>query len=90
MEVMSLDRGVGVRPVQEGGSSSNGGPAVPEDVEESALVKKLVAPSVPTADDWEERAASGHSVFRTWCRECFVGRTHQHGAGQRLPLTMES
>ena len=36
LEVMSLDRGAGVRPVQEGGRSSSSGPAVPEDIEESA------------------------------------------------------
>ena len=45
LEVMSLDRGAGVLPLQKGGSSSFSGPAVPEDVEESAPVKKLAAPS---------------------------------------------
>ena len=44
LEVMPLDRRAGVLLVQEGGSSSSSGPAVPEDVEESALVKMLVAP----------------------------------------------
>ena len=84
MEVVSLDRGAGVRLVQEGRSSSTSGPAaMPEDVEESAPVKKLVAPSAPTADDREEHTASGHAVFRTWCRECCIGRggMHQHRAG---------
>ena len=57
-------------PVQEGRSSNSSGPAAPEDVEESALVKKLVAQSAPTAADWEEHTASGHAVFRIWCREC--------------------
>ena len=85
LEVMSLDRGGGVLPVQEGGSSSSSGPAAPEDVEESAPVKKLVAPSAPTAADREEHTASGHAVFRTWCRECCIGRgrMHQHRAGGR-------
>ena len=85
LEVMSLDRGAGVLPVQEGGSSSSSGPAAPEDVEESAPVKKLVAPSAPTAADREEHTASGHAVFRTWCRECCTprGRMHQHRAGGR-------
>ena len=32
-----------MRLVQEGGRSNSGGPAVPEDVEESALVKMLLA-----------------------------------------------
>ena len=82
LEVMSLDRGA---PVQEGGSSSSSGPAAPEDVEESALVKKLVAPSAPIAADREEHTASGHAAFRTWCRECCIGRgrMHQHRAGGR-------
>ena len=45
----------GVRPVQEGGSSGSSGPAaMSDDVEESAPVKKLVAPSAPTADDRED------------------------------------
>ena len=51
----------------------------------SELVKKLVAPSLPTAADPEEHTASGHAVFRTWCRECCIGRgrVHQHRAGGR-------
>ena len=36
LEVMSLDLGAGVRPVEGGGSSSSNCPAVPEDLEESA------------------------------------------------------
>ena len=70
--VVSLDRGAGVRLVQGGGSSSSSGPAVPEHVEESALVKKLVAPSAPTAADQEEHTASGHAVFRTGGRESAI------------------
>ena len=83
-EVMSIDRGAEVR-LSEGGSSSSSGPAVLEDVEESALVNKLVAPSAPTAADREEHTASGHAVFRTRRRECCVGRgrMHQHRAGGR-------
>ena len=48
-------------------------------------MKKLVAPSASTADDREEHTASGHAVFRTWCRECCIGRgrLHQHRAGGR-------
>ena len=42
LEVMSLDRGAGVWPVEEGGGSSSSGPAVTQDVEESARVKKAV------------------------------------------------
>ena len=84
MEVMSLDRGAGVRPVQEGGSSRSSGPQqrCPMTSRESASVKKLVAPSVPTADEREEHTVSGHVVFRTWCRECCIGcgRMHQHRA----------
>ena len=47
LEVMSMDQRAGVWPVEEGGGSSSSGPAVPEDVEESELVKKLVAPNRP-------------------------------------------
>ena len=51
----------------------------------SALVKKLVAPSVPTAADPEEHTARAHAVFRTRCRECCIGRVqiHQHRSGGR-------
>ena len=72
LEVMSLDQGAGVWPVFE-------------DVEESTPVKKLVTPSAPTAEDREEHTASKHAVFRTWCRECCIGRgrMHQHRAGGR-------
>ena len=75
LEVMSMDQTAGVWPVQEGGGSSRSGPAVPEDVEESEPVKKLVAPTAPTATDREEH----------WCRECCIGRgrMHQHPAGGR-------
>ena len=84
LEVMSMDRRAGVWLV-EGGSSSSSGPAVPEDVEESEPMQKLVAPTAPTAADREEHTASGHAVFRTWCRECWIGRgrLHQHRAGGR-------
>ena len=70
LEVISMDQRASVWPVEEGGSSSSSGPAVPEDVEESELVKKLV---------------SGRAAFRTWCRECCIrrGRMHQHRAGGR-------
>ena len=61
-------------PVFEGGSSSSSGPMVREDVEESTPLKKLVTPSAPTAEDREEHTGSGHAVFRTWCRECCIGR----------------
>ena len=85
MVVLALDRRAGVRLVQERDTSSSSGPALPEDVEESALVNKLVAPSVPTAADREVHIASAHAVFRTWCRECCIGRgrMHQHRAGGR-------
>ena len=56
-----MDQRAGVWPVEEGGSSSSSGPAVPEDIEESAPVKKLVAPTAPTATDREEHMASGHA-----------------------------
>ena len=81
LEVVSLDRGAGVLPVQGGGGPSSSGPASPENVEES----EPVAPTAPTAAVWEEHRASGHAVFRTWCRECCMGRgrMHQHRAGGR-------
>ena len=73
--------------MEEGGSSSSGGPAVPEDVEEGEPVKNLVAPTAPTATDREEHGQWACSVqnlvsrvlHRTWpsasCRR------------KRLPLT---
>ena len=70
LEVMSMDQRAGVWLVEEGGSSSSSDPTVPEDVEEGELVKRLVAPTAPTAKDREEHTVSGHAVFRTWCREC--------------------
>ena len=83
LKVMSLDRGAGVRLAQEGGSSSSSGPAaMSDDVEESAPVKKLVAPSAPAVDEREEHTANGHAVFRTWREYCIGrGRMHQHRAG---------
>ena len=82
LEVMPMDQRAFVWPVDEGGSPGSSGPAVPEDVEEREPVKKLVA---PTATDREERTTSGHAVFRTWCRECCIGRgrLHQLRAGGR-------
>ena len=73
-------------PVEEGRCSSSSGPAVLEDVEESEPVKKLVAPTAPTGTDREHHMASGHAVFRTWCRECCIGRgrMHQHRASGRV------
>ena len=81
MDVLALDRRAGVRPVQEGGCSDSG-LAVPDDVEESTPVKKLVAPSPPTAADRREHIASVPAVFRIWCRESCIarGRMHQHFA----------
>ena len=67
--------------MDEGGSSRSSGPAVPEDAEESEPVKKLLAPTAPTATDREEHTARGHAVFRTWCRECasaWCRRTTNH------------
>ena len=83
LKTMSMDRGAGVLPVQGGGGWSSSGPAVPDDVEESELVKKLVAPTAPTATDREKHTASGHAVFR--CREYCIGRgrMRQHRAGGR-------
>ena len=80
LEVMSMDQTAGVWLVEEGGGSSSSGPAVPEHVEESEPVKKLMA---PTASDREEYTAIGHAVFRSWCRECCIGRgrMHEHRAG---------
>ena len=51
-----MDQRAGVWPVEEGGGSSSGA-AVPEDVEEGEPVKKLVAPTAPTASDREEHTA---------------------------------
>ena len=80
-----MDQRAGVWSVEEGGGSSSSGPAVPEDVEDGEPVKKLVAPTAPTATDREEHTASGHAASRTWCHECCIGRgrMHQHRAGGR-------
>ena len=80
-----MDQRAAVLPLEEGRSSGSSGPAVPEDVEEGESVKEVVAPTAPTATDREKHTASGHAMFRTWCRECCVGRgrMHQHRAGGR-------
>ena len=85
LEVMSMDQRAGVWPVEERGASGSSGPAVPEDVGEGEPVKRLVAPTAPTASDREEHTASGHPVFRTSFPECCIGRgrMHQHRAGGR-------
>ena len=48
-------------------------------------MKKLVVPTVPTAAEREQLTATVHAVFRTWCRECCIGRgrMHQHRASWR-------
>ena len=71
--------------MDEGGSSGSSGPAIPEYVEESEPLKKLVAPTAPAATDREEHTGSGRAVFRAWCREWCIGRgrMHQHRAGGR-------
>ena len=48
-------------------------------------MKKVVAPTAPTASDREEHTSNGRAVFRTWCRKCCIGRgqLHQHRAGGR-------
>ena len=66
LEVMSMDQRAGVSLVEGGGSSSSSGPVGAEDGEESEPVKKLVAPTAPTAADLEEHTVSWHAVFRTW------------------------
>ena len=65
LEVMSMDQRAGVWPVEEGVGSSSTGPAVPEDAEEGEFVKKLVAPTAPTATDREEHTASGRASVQT-------------------------
>ena len=81
-ELPYSDQRAVVWPVEEVRSSSSSGPALLEDVEEGEPVKKLVAPTAPTAADREEHTASGHAVFRTLCRERCIGRgrMHQHRA----------
>ena len=83
LEVMSTDQRAGVWLVEEGGGSSSSGPAVPEDVEEGEPVRKLVAPTAPTASDREKDTASGHALFSTWCRECCIGRGRMHQQWKR-------
>ena len=64
LQVMSLDRGAGVRLVEGGGSSSrSGSSSFLITSRRVAPVKKLVAPSAPTAAA-TEHTASGHAVFR--------------------------
>ena len=67
MEVLSLGRMMGVRPVQEGGASGSGFAQDAEDAEceESEKVKKMVKPTAPSAAEREEHVSSGHAVFRT-------------------------
>ena len=71
--------------MQEGGGSGSG--LMRDDtgnaIEESEQVKRLRKPSTPSAAEREEHVASGHAVYRTWCRECCVGRDRMdlHGSG---------
>ena len=83
---MSMDQRAGVWPVDEGGSSSSSAPAVPEDVEESELLKKLVSTTAPTATDREEHTASGHAFVVAECIS--IVSVEEKSRSQRLPSTM--
>ena len=66
-----MDERAGVWPVKEGGSSGSSGPAVPEDVDESEPVKKLVAPTAPRPRAHGQWACSDQNLVsrvlhRTW------------------------
>ena len=89
LEVMSMDQGAGVVPVEAGGSSSSSGPGAPEDVEKSVPLKKLVA---PTAAEREQHTAIKHAVFRTWCHECCINIVQQEEKPRfpQLPLTTDT
>ena len=84
LEVMSMDQRAGVWPVEEGGGSSSSGPAVPEDVEESEPVNKLVAPTAPTRRAHGQWACSVQNLVsrvlhRTWpnaSASCLWKRDH--------------
>ena len=78
--------------MEEGGGSSSSGPAVLEDVEESALVKKLVAPSAPTADDREDTGVLcselGVASDASDVANCIsIVPVEERPRFQRLPLT---
>ena len=79
-----MDQRAGVWPVEEGGGSSSSGPAVPEDVEESEPVNKLVAPTAPTRRAHGQWACSVQNLVsrvlhRTWpnaSASCLWKRDH--------------
>ena len=44
-----------------------------EEVEESVR-PKLVKAEDPTQEEIDEREATGHVIYRSWCRHCIAGR----------------
>ena len=51
--------------------------------EELRAPKRLASPLQPTAEERDEHNASGHAVYRNWCRPCVLGRCREwpHGGG---------
>ena len=93
LEMISMEQRAGVWPVDVGGSSSSSGPVVPEDVEESEPVKKLVAPTAPTTTDREEHmtrkcSEPGVASVALDVAECIsIVPVEERPRFQRLPLT---
>ena len=45
-----------------------------EEVEESVRPKLVKAPEDPTQEEIDEHEATGHVIYRSWCRNCIAGR----------------
>ena len=45
-----------------------------EEVEESVRPKLAKAPEDPTQEEIDEHEATGHVIYRSWCRHCIAGR----------------
>ena len=94
MEVLALDRGAGVRLVQEGSSSCMQWTCGARRRQGGSAREKLVASSSPTAADREEHIAMHqHRAMRSGLgvAECIViVQLKENPRFRRLPLTMDT
>ena len=95
LEVMLMNQRAGVWLVDEGGSSGSSGPAIPEDVEESEPVKKLVAPTAQQQQTEKSARPVGMQCSKLGVAsvasdvaECIsIAPVEERPRFQRLPLT---
>ena len=59
-----------------------------EEVEESVRPKLVKAPEDPTQEEIDEHEATGHVIYRNWCRHCMGeqldNRTEQEAKSRKL------